>query len=175
MQISVRGESVPFDFVEGLVNTGDWVTSELEPDLYVIENDRRTNLGAPIDNPSFWWDAGTVRQYRSGANSGAAGDEYLTSESSGARFRWYFTTELEGQYDVYASCRGLRNRDPSARYRVYRDGPDRYSTHDQRHLGEFRKAYLGRISYRAGQRNTIEVTRGRGRLCADAIFLRYND
>jgi hypothetical protein len=175
MMRTTSGYSEPFDFVEGPVGTDTEVTSQLEQGLYVIENDRRANLGAPIDNPNSWW-TGPSRTslYNSRAGNGSTGDDYRTSTDPDIVFSWGFTILIRGTYDVYASCRGMSNRDPNARYRITRNGLNFSRRVDQRILGRNRYASIGTHTLRAGKRYYVSVERSSGRLCADAIYIRYH-
>lgn len=172
LQETTRGESIPFDFVEGPVTSGRWVVSQMEQGLYVIDNDRRTNLGAPIGVPNHWWRLSSLYSYRSVVGSGSTGDEYLVSTNTNAQFFWGFNIHQEGHYEVTASCRGLRSRDPNAMYRLYRNGIDEHVRIDQRELVENNRAYIATELLRAGSRYYVSVQRSSGTLCADAVFIR---
>ncbi len=173
LSTSVWGPSVFFDFVEAAnPDSGDWAISQLAPNRYVLDNDRRANLGAPIDSPNNSYTSGTFILYRRGGL--ALGDDYrVSTEGDDSRFYWFFTlTELDGYYNVYATCRGFSSRDPDVQYRVWgRDIGSRYIDYDQRNF-RYERADLGRYGLNTGTRYQVRVTgSGGGSVCADAIVI----
>lgn len=170
LSTSALGRSVAFDFVEvGNPDTDDWAISMLAPTRYVIDNDRRANLGAPISNPSAAT-TGTFRRYSQTRT--VVGDDYMVSTSSSPYFYWYFTiTNLDGYYNIYATCKGTTSRDDDAQYRVYGGGISRYTYFDQADF-RYEWADLGRYGLDSSTRYTVRVHgSGDGSLCADAIVI----
>ncbi len=167
VQNAVRGNSIEVDWVEGPIEQGDTTLSQLEPEKYVIDDDRRVNAGAPIRSASNWTNGRRFRSWNWAPE--AHGDNYMTSNDSGARYYWGFTPTISGNFDIYANCRGISNRDRNAEYRVYRGGLNIYRVVDQRRMdGE---TYLGSAYLRSGTRYDARVRQSNGRVCADSIVL----
>jgi len=178
VQTKTRGSSLKFEFVEGHVTSGTWIESQLEPHKYILDNDRRTNLGAPIENPNNWY-TGSFSLYRVGGN--AHGDDYRRSYSGATgdqRFYWAFTpVNYSGEIDVYANCRLMSTNDDQAQYRIYGSGISLYETVNQTQQPSTVYWPLDRIWVRTAYRYTVRVRRVNAsrRLCADSIVLYFND
>jgi len=178
IQVTV-GKNLPtvkFEFVEGLVTSSTWISSQLEPHKYILDNDRRSNLGAPLDNPNNWY-TGSFSLYRSAGS--AHGDDYRRSVSGATgtqTYYWAFNTlDYTGSVDVYANCRVLSNsNDNRAQYRLYGGGQSSYQTVDQTTQPYWHIVSTLLDSY---TRYYIRVRRMNSsrRVCADSIIIYLDD
>jgi len=172
---SVNGDSVPFNFVEGPVNTGTWIRSQLQPNKFVIDNDGRVTAGFPISNISVRVGVGTWSNFGWVANT--FGTNYRGSTTTGAIFRWTFRYTLPSNSNVrlsfYARCPSNSNRDRSAIYHVGLTGDSGSvrTTVDQRNIGSS-MAFIGTRTHRGGtQTADIQVNRSGNTVCADGIIV----
>jgi len=178
IQVTPSGttQTVKFEFVEGRVTSGTWLSSQLEPHKYVLDNDRRTNLGAPIDNPNNWY-TGSFSLYASYGN--AHGDDYRRSASGATgtqSYYWAFTTfDYTGSVDVYANCRVMSySNDNQAQYRFYGGGVSIYETVNQTTQPYWHVASTILDSYTRYYIRTRRMNSDR-RVCADSILIYLDD
>lgn len=97
-------QSIEFDFVEGPAGQYSWLVSELEKDKYILDNNKRSNLGSKVvtignyTNTSNWYsyempvvtsyNYSYSKTYHSGSN--LHGDDFYYTFGYGDWFAWRF-------------------------------------------------------------------------------------
>lgn len=177
VQESVRGESVPFEFVEGVPGHGEQIKSRMERDLHVVDNKGRVNAGSFIDDlytgTRGSWSYYSLRYPTVGT--------YAVTNSDAPLYRWRFELP-KGGFTLYASYTNFSSRTWSAHYQVYGTVSRRLDEYvDQRNLyGGYGPSFaeklhpLGTISTQMSNNQiTVDVNnQGSGSLCADVIFIK---
>jgi hypothetical protein len=169
VQSASAGTSIEFDFVEGRIRAGDTVQSLLRPNKYIIDNDGRANLGAPLRSILNRTNGATFSTYSWA--SYINGDDYMTTSTSGGQFVWQFIPTSTRAFNVHVNCRGGSTRDSRTSYRISGPNVSRTALLDQRNLNGM--IYIGAGTFQSGSAYTVTATRGTGNMCVDSVVLTY--
>jgi len=170
----VERDSVPFTFVEGRVEYGDWVESTQSYNMSVFDNNEEMSLSSRFGLSNFvdyfpWeWDCGYYEP-------GTAGKDfcmhYVQSPNDQSRFTWQFMVEQSGLYGIFVTFpTKAYHYDPNAEYSI-NGRVSKYRT--QESAGPFLK-FIGVKYLASGRYHTVSVrgtTPGRD-VIADALVLR---
>jgi hypothetical protein len=173
LSTSAGGSSIQFEFAEGPVTTGTWITPRLRSNRFIVDNDGRATLGFPLSSVSTRLVSGSWSNYSWRTNT--FGYNYRGSTSTGAKFRWSFTYAVPSssnvRLNIYASCTNNTNRDRSAAYRTVSGTTTINKTVDQRTIGSS-PVLIGTVTLSGGSRViTVEGTRSANTFCADGLIV----
>lgn len=173
MSTTAGGSSIEFEFAEGPVTTGTWITPRLRSGRFIVDNDGRATLGFPLSSVSTSLVSGTWSNYT--WRSRTFGYNYRGSTSTSAKFRWRFNYTVPSltnvRLNIYASCTNNTGRDRSAAYAITRGTTTLNRTVDQRTIGTT-PVLIGTVTLSGGI-NTISVQgqRSANTFCADALII----